>query len=155
MYSRMSFAERITCKLAKIGIVLFQVCLFTSWQKHLCHHFSSWQLPFPFPDCCPLLSLLWRQQLRCHWCLTQLPSTRFHLFSFLRSTSAKCILKKPQAILLGALVMMFSYVSAWERWQVDSNLLHAGAIRILIIPSKKILLSGHPSLYLNLRWQIS
>lgn len=33
-------------KLGKIRIVLFQVYLYMSWQKYLCHHFISWELLF-------------------------------------------------------------------------------------------------------------
>lgn len=42
----MLFAEYIISKLAKVRIVLFQVCLCTYWQEHLCDCFISWELLF-------------------------------------------------------------------------------------------------------------
>lgn len=108
----MSFAEHITCKLAKMGQYYSRYAFSHPDRNNFAtilapgnfsFHSQTVVLCFPFSGGSSYIVTGASQHSH--------PLACFHLFSFLRCTSAKCILKKPQAILLGALVMMFSYVS--------------------------------------------
>lgn len=103
----MSFAECITCKLAKIGQYYSRYAFSRPDRNNFATILAPGNFSFhsqtvaPFLEAAVTLSLVPHSaHIHC-----------FHLFSFLHCTSAKCIPKKPRAILLGALVMMFSYVS--------------------------------------------